>query len=237
MTIADILADIRFLTRTDSNEYTNAAITIAVNSWYQKANDIILSYQDGWDFDDPKWGDTGNVKTYNLTADTQNVDIDTETNKIIKLKRVEVTYDGTNWYKAEPMDINEFSKGTGTATNISGSFTKSEPYYDMVGEEIFLYPTPTANVTNGLKLWFSRDVDVFTSAEVTAGTVSPGLANQFHRYLSVGAALDYAVGYNLENKNYLANLVADYEERMKKFYGRRNEDRQFIFKGAEVNYE
>lgn len=233
MNYTALVTDTRFLTRTDSTEYTAAQVTQNLNNWYHRAVTIILDSQDDWDFDDPNHGNQNYIKTYNLTASTQLVDIDVLTNKILKIKRVEVTYDGTTWYKANPMDIGEYSKSVSTTTNISSDFSKTQPYYDLVGENIYLYPIPDANVTNGLKIWFVREVDEFTTGD---SAQEPGIDEPFHKYLSLGAALDYAVAYNLENKNNLSELLADYEQRMRAYYGRKDMDRQVILKSSFTDY-
>lgn len=67
-----------------------------------------------------------------------------------KLRRVEVSYDGTNYYRVQRINRNaiEFP---------DRSWSESAPCYSLVGNNIELFPTPTANVTNGLRLWYVED--------------------------------------------------------------------------------
>jgi hypothetical protein len=102
-------------------------------------------------------------------------------------------------------------------------------YYDLVGESIMLYPAPAAaNVTTtaGLKLSFSRTIDEFA---VTDTSTQPGFESNFHRALSIGAALDWAIGKDegggLTNLiNGLTSQLALQKESIAKFYGMRNSD-------------
>lgn len=193
---------------------------------------MIFESMDGWNFDDPNHGDTGFIKTYNLTANTQQVTLPVS-DKILKVRRVEVTYDGSVWNRAFPMDVNEYSDNT-TQVTINQNFITSEPYYDLVGNYIYMYPVPTANVTGGLKIWIDREIDEFTIADTTQ---EPGIAEPFHEMLAVGASLDYAIQEGLTNQQGLAAKFAEFEQRLRRFYGTREDDQSFVMKPNNEFYE
>jgi hypothetical protein len=199
--------------------------TRLINNTYHKSVTSVLESMDGWDFDDPNHGDTGFIKTYNLTADQQQVTLPLS-DKILKIKRAEITYDGGTWYRAMPIDINEYG-GVSTQSAISGHFEVSNPFYDMIGNYVYLYPVPESNVTGGLKIWVSREIDEFTSADTTQ---EPGIAEPFHEMLAIGASRDYAVQEGLNNAADLSAVYADYEARLRRFYGSRQEDRHMVMK-------
>jgi len=207
--------------------------TRLINNNYHKVVTAILESMDGWDFDDPNHANTSFIKSYNLVSGQQYVSFPLS-DKILKIKRVEISYDNTNWYKAEPMDINEFTQAVSQTTNISNSFTKSDPYYDLVGNYLYLYPIPDLAVTSGLKLWVSREVDEFTSADTTQ---EPGIDEPFHEMIAVGASLDYALAKGLSTVNNLATKYADYEPRLRRYYSKKEDDRQLILKSSAENYE
>jgi len=205
------------------------------NIEYHKVVTMIFAAQDGWNFDDPNHGDTASFpKSFNTVADTQTVDLDTLTNKILRVNRVEVKYstDG-QFYKAEPINIGEIGLDT-DPDNISGRFDKTEPFYSLQGETLTLWPTPDASVTGGLKVWYAREVDEFTSADTTQ---EPGFDEPFHMMLPLGASIVYAQQKGKENLQFLKNEVLEYEQRLKQYYGQKNEDRHWNLRSAFVNYE
>ena len=206
--------------------------TRLINANYHKIVTMILESIGDWDFDDPNLDNTGFIKTYNLTASTQYVKLPLS-DKILKVKRVEVTYDGVNWYKAEPMDISEYSPATSQSSNLSNDFSQSKPFYDLVGNYIYLYPVPNANVTAGLKLWITREVDEFTTSDTTQ---EPGFDEPFHEMLSVGASMDYALAKGLSNAGNIAAKLSDYELRLRRYYSDKEQDTKYIMKSAYVDY-
>lgn len=230
-----LVEDVRFLTRTDSNEYPTADITRSINAWLHKAVTVILESQDDWEYDDINHTDFP-IMTTSLVASQRDYSLPAS-EKVLKIKRVDVTYDGTTYYRATPFDNNESSSGYGNATNEDKDFNKTQPYYDVKFNSIFVYPLANStDVTNGATLrveWF-REATEFTASDTTK---EPGIDEPFHRYLSIGAALDYAVAFDIENKNNLAQLASDYEARMRSYYGKKNNDKEKVLKSAYINYE
>lgn len=207
--------------------------TRLINNNYHKIVTVILDSMDGWDFDDPNHGDTGFIKSYNLTAGQQYVSFPLS-DKILKIKRAEVTYDGTDWSRAAPMDINEYSRAVSETTNISDDFEQSAPFYDLRGNYVYLYPIPDINVTNGLKLWVTREVDEFTTADTTQ---EPGFDEPFHEMLAIGSSLDYGLAKGLENTGNMAQAFTAYEQRLRRYYGEKQDERAYTLKASNVNYE
>tara|TARA_R110000868_G_scaffold31334_1_gene115041 strand:+ start:45 stop:776 length:732 start_codon:yes stop_codon:yes gene_type:complete len=209
-----------------------AEFTRLINVNYNKVVTMILASMDEWDFDDINNADAGFIKTYNTTSGTQTITLPAS-DKILKIKRAEITYDGTNWVRLAPIDINEYGGTSDTAT-IAANFSQSTPYYDVHGNYVYLYPIPTASVTGGLKLWITREVDAFTVSDTTQ---APGIDKPFHDMIAVGASLDYAFAHGLASTNGLAAKFVDYENRIKQYYGSRQEDRAIVMKPSDVFYE
>lgn len=204
--------------------------TRLINNRYHQVMTMIISSQDEWDFDDQNYANYPIITT-SLVANQQDYVIPTS-EKVLKIKRVEVSYDGTNWYRANPIDINEIATSTST-TAIASGFNQAAPLYDIQYDSIFLYPIPTANSASGLKVWTTREIVEFVAADTTA---QPGFDEPFHRILSIGASLDWAVAKGLANKNDLAALYADYEQRLSAYYGSKQKDRVYILKPQRVEY-
>jgi len=218
MTISQIGARISFLTGLGTDIYLPEDRLISINKYYDQLHSIILESQDEWDFDDSNAADLPIAKTTLTTAGTYSLPP-----TIYRLNKLEVNY-GSGLIKANPLDLNE--------TNLSESEVLSivsveEPRYRIFGQTIKLYPTPTAEVVEGLQLYFDREVAEFTSAEVTTGTKNPGLDRLWHDYIAIGASLDGAIKFDLKNQNSLTNKLADMETRIRKYYGDKNVDRKY----------
>lgn len=219
-------------TQISGNTSNLKLFTRLINSRYHLLTTTIFKAMDEWDFDDPNHANTGFEKTYNLTGSQRYVELPVS-DKILKVKRVEVSYDGVNWKRANPVDVNEISDAVSSST-IDGKFSTSTPFYDLIGKYLYLYPMPTASVTGGLKVWIAREIDEFATTDTTQ---EPGFDEPFHRMLAIGAALDWAIAKGKENKNDLAALWNDYEARLINYYGKKNADRQYILSGQSVNYD
>jgi len=165
------------------------------------------------------------VVTSDLVATQQDYTLPAS-EKILKVKRVEVQYTTNGqWFKAEPLDIAERSSATDTTT-LAQDFVKTAPFYDLAYNAVWLYPIPDSAVTGGLKLWVMREIDEFVTSDTTQ---EPGIDEPFHRLISLGASLDWAVAKGLSNKNDIAAQVGDLESRMIRHYTTKNADRRFVF--------
>lgn len=233
MTYAELSSDVTFLTGgVTTTEYTAAQRTIGLNSWYQKVVTMILASQDEWDWDDINHT-TYPIATANLVANQQDYTLPASL-KILKLKRVEVKIDNSTWRKAEPFDINERSSATDTTT-VANDFSTAQSFYDVQHNALFLYPVPAVNVTGGIKMWFTREIDEFTTADTTQ---EPGIDEAFHRMLSLGAALDWEMSKKPDGPRakWLQDSLRDFELRLRQHYGDKQQDRKYTLKPAYVDY-
>ena len=102
--------------------------------------------------------------------------------------------------------------------------TASTPiYYDKIANSLFLYPAPNYASTNGLKVYFLREPDYFTSSDTTQ---EPGFPSTFHRILSLGAAYDYALAKGLPMLNHLQAQISDLQKGLVSFYGKKSRDKR-----------
>lgn len=206
-----------------------------INTWYHKVVTMILKSQDEWDFDDSNHTDYP-ILTTPLVASQRDYVIPVS-EKVLRIKRVDVTYDGTTWHKAEPFDINEAGVGFGgNNTEIDARFTKDSPKYDMQANAFFLYPMASAaDVTAGgsIRVIWTREIDEFTTADTTQ---EPGFDEPFHRILSMGASYDYAIQKGLPIAQTLKSELLEYEGRLVVYYGSKQEDRDMSLGSAYVDY-
>lgn len=234
--LTGLIQECEFLTGLgDANISGNTALmkhfTRNINSRYHIVADMILQAEDGWDYSDYNQSDSAEATLVkNLTANTGYVKL-ALSDKVLKIRGLEITYDGTNWYKGTPMNIASSGKPF-DSTSIGQRFTKSAPFYYQNGLYVYLYPTPDASVTSGVKIWIAKEITEYTTASTT---VEPGFDEPFHKMLAIGASLDWASAKGKENKNDLAAMWADYEGRLKRSYGKKNMDEPLVLKPA-YNY-
>src|ERR1051326_6234901 len=121
MNISEINSFVTLRTGADTNAFTAANRLISTNRWMHKVWTMILTSQDGWDVDDLNQTDYP-VATTPLVASQRDYTIPTSL-KALKIKRVDVTYDGSTYYKCEPWDSSETGEGLGNATNTDPRFS------------------------------------------------------------------------------------------------------------------
>lgn len=244
MVLGDIATHIRFLTATDSTSYPDANLLIAINIWYEKIVSMILESADESDFDDINQSDYPTA-TRLLVASQRDYAFQTaswtllgkeggsgfsgQTLLPLKIKRVDVAYDGSNYYKATPFDDGEVSYGMGNATDDDQYFVKDGPRYDVKYNSIALYPMAAASdVASGaiMRVEQERTIIPFTESQLTTGTVVPGFDSPFHPMLVEGPALEYGRSKNYPQVADWEKSLADWEVRLRAAYSRKQLDRR-----------
>ncbi len=192
---------------------------------------MIISSDDTIQFDDLNKA-TEAIISKNLTANQKYVQL-AISDKILKINRVEVSYDLTTWTKAEPINQGEVSRTINLQADINNNFDVSQPFYEVKGLYVYLYPVPTASQTAGIKFYVQREPDEFTSGEVTTGTKVPGFDATWHPMIALGMAADWFSAKKLWNEyNAVLAELADYEARLRRAYGSKSEDIHMQLKSA-----
>ena len=191
--------------------------TRLINSWYRKADTWIWEATGAWEFDDSNKSDLP-IATTDLVADRRDYEIPSTARKI---DRVEVKDSDGDWRVVYPFDKSEIP----TIALEEYYETNGLPeYYDMVGRSILLYPKPSADdvtLTDGLKLYCSRDIIEFSSS---ATTREPGFDNHFHRICSIGASYDYASSRGYASASRLKRDLDELKKELQTFYATRHRD-------------
>ena len=211
-----LVQDVTFLTGADTNAYPTADRTRNINRYYYKAVIQAWKSSSDWEFDDSNVADYP-IATTTMVASQPDYSIPTNALKIL---RVEVKDNSGNWTIVKPIDeeqikvaLDEFEKTDGLPR-----------FYRAIRRNVVLYPAPaTSSVTlsAGLKIYFLREVDEFAATDTTQ---EPGIAEPFHRILSLGAAYDFALAKGLPNQT---NLKLEFEQLLKElseFYNSRHRD-------------
>lgn len=212
--------------RTDTTELPLADFIRSANEWYRTTNQWIWNSVGEWEYDDTNHTDFPRSTT-NIVADQNDYSIPTTAQKI---ERVEYKDSNDNWTRLKQIDKASYKISLDDLSSES-----SDPrYYDPQGFSVFLYPTPSTSASNGLKIYYSRDISKFTTSDTTK---EPGFVEDFHRIISIGAALDFSIVTQNGKQARLEKLLAEYEDRLKKFYGSRNKDLKIKFGKNKINYK
>lgn len=143
MTVEQIFDKARFITTTDSNDVTDAQLFRLLNDDIIDKAEFVSSMKQDFLLKP--------ATAINLVASQSDYTLATD---ILKIKKVVVSYDGTNSYIAYPRDLN-----LDLDLNSQDEST-NEPFYTFIDQtdstevKIRLYPTPTSNVTGGLNYWY-----------------------------------------------------------------------------------
>jgi hypothetical protein len=218
---AGIVDDIFFLVFGDSSDhssdYSLADITRNVNRWYDRVVTKILQADNRLEWDDTNKTDLP-IARINLVANQQDYGVTAAT--FLKLHKVDA-YDANG----NPIPLKQITLDDlrGIADADFESTAGTPRYYRLQGSSIFLYPKPSYSYTQGLRIFYQRNVDYFASTDTTK---TPGFAEPFHRILSLGAAYDYAMITGMRDKiQMFRNEIQIIQQDLIDFYSSRNEDK------------
>lgn len=221
-----IVEEARWLVGANSTSYPINDLTRNVNRWFDRAVSLIFRSGGRWQFDDSNYTDLP-VATTGLVSAQQDYTLEVSH---LRIERVEIKDESGNWSKLMPFDkkdvdgaLDEFEKTDGLPR-----------YYDVVGNSIFLYPAPDYTQASSLKVHFQRKGSYFSTSDTTK---VPGFAEIFHRYLSLGAAYDYALKNNVANRNQLREEISGMEGEIKGFYALRQPDEHIKLSVKKINYK
>ena len=213
------MQDLDFLVGSDNNNYPIADKTRNINNALHDVTQIIWGSQDGWFFDDSGRTDYPRLLV-NLTHGTQDYRVAAISTILGHIKRIEVKDVGSDFRKLKEKDLSEI----GIAKDEYYSQDTLPIWYDLDGGYITLYPTPSSAFTtlaSGMAVYFSRDAIEFATSATTA---TPGFATQFHKILSLSAAIDFE--RDATQRASFRRMKLRLEDGLKSFYGSRNIERK-----------
>lgn len=143
--------------------------------------------------------------------DLPDVDSNSRT-RIIRILRIEIAYDGTNYYHARPIQVQDLPP-----TNfIDTQYSTLSPVYYLLDNKIYFLPTPTENKTNAVKIWYiQRQLDLSADSDI------PQFPEQYHHILGWGLAADImqrtgARVLDLDDASYADRFEGKYQEGLEK---------------------
>ncbi len=226
--------------------------TALVNNWYNYIQTVIMQSQDDWNFDDQTITTSYPVAVrsmvtsqpdylfstalWGLLAPEGAANIANSAITPLKITRCEVTWDGTNWYKAEPFTIFERGKASDN-TSINNDFSQTSPFYEITYSGLRMYPIPPSNVSAlaQIKLFFVRAMNNFASTDTTK---IPGFDVIFHPVLALGASYEFSIANDLARADRIKIQLDETIESLKQHFGTKNRERNAIaIKAADPGYE
>jgi hypothetical protein len=145
----------------------------------------------------------------------------------LKIGRVRVKDSGGNWITLTPVDRRDL-----TDAQLTGSGTPSQ--YDLLGNYLYLYLTPSYSSSGGLEVQFQRGASYFAYTDTTK---TPGFDSDFHRLISLYSALDYCLVSGLNQKaagiqGKINAMEAEFLER----YSQKDTDAKISLKPSKNDY-
>lgn len=223
-----ICEEIDFWVNTDTTSYPLVQKTRNINRHYDAVVSLILKSDGKWEWDDTNQTDLP-IATTALVANQKDYSISGAT--FLNITRVDIFDSNGNGIQLVPMtqedkrgtSLDEFCKEAGVPR-----------YYDKIGSSIFLYPKPNYAYAAGLKVYFQRNVSYFLSTDTTK---EPGFAAPFHRRLSLGGALDYAMANEMNSKiSMLLPQITAMDNSIVEFYSQRDKDEKISLKTQNEDY-
>ena len=197
-----IVADIDFLLfgtgETFNSDYSIADRTRNVNQSLDEAVSELFKADPNF-----MWDDTTNVNFPIATASmVANEDHITIPDYSLVIHRVRTKDKNGNWKTLNPKLRRQLSDEQLTSTG--------EPVnYYKIDNALFFSPIPDYSVTSGVELEFQRGANHFNIYDTTK---EPGFNPQFHEFLSISAALRYAIANGMKEK---VNILTNEKERVR----------------------
>ena len=210
-----IIQDIDFLLfgdgTTNNTEYALEDRTRNINLSYDEAVAELFRADPNF-----MWDDTTNedfpIAKLNLTSGQDHF---TVPDASLVIHRIRVKDENGKWQTLTPKLRRELSDSELEETG------SPENYYKL-DNAFFPVPIPNYSSTLGIEIEFQRGANHFSSTDTTT---EPGFASIFHPFLSVGAALRYAIANGMSEK--IKTLSSEKERikmSMKEHYERRSPD-------------
>lgn len=202
-----IVQDIDFLAGSSSVSFPLKDKARLVNFYIYKAVTAKIKANKTWTFVDPNTGKT--VWSFaDLVADQQDYTLPTN---LLQLEGVSVLNSNGDWEVLEHRPRERIIQDQTEYLETAGM----PKFYNVFGHSLMLFPKPSSTdvtTSQGLKLYFSKEIDAFTASDTTQ---EPPLPENFHRLCSFGPAYEFLLLNGDQNKAAVLkaefqNLLAEY---------------------------
>jgi len=240
-TLANVFSDVRYLSGKDSTTLEDADLLRIANKYYLlMVRELVDLNEDLYaeiSYTDLVSGQREYLLPYDDTAGTA-ANLQYYGGGLIKLQRVEVTYDGSEWKVADPISFQEIERATITDVDLNQQFDKSDPKYWFKDRSLWIAPVPgsgdsVAAGNHGLYIFWVR-----RPGEMTATSAIPDLPKDFLSVLVEGMLIDVYRKYGRTADARVAQ--ANWEtgiENMREKEANIDFEQQYIFKPKFKDYK
>jgi len=210
-----IVQDIYFGVSANSASYPIEDVTRNVNLGLDKACAIILRSDNRWQFDDTN-ATTLPIAVTDLFNNQQDYEFDSS---FLEVEKVMVADPSGNFHEVYNIDIHD--QGIIGYLENQSSNTGQPRRYDVIGNSILLDARPNYSYTGGLKVYFKRKATYFVYTDTIK---EPGIAPQFHKYLSLVGQYEYSYAKGLPKTEQIKRDILEMEKKIAEFYDKRSGD-------------
>ncbi|MEK6897504.1 MAG: hypothetical protein AABW93_03160 [Nanoarchaeota archaeon] len=232
-TLTDVFADVRFNAQKDSTTLPNADLFRLANKYFNLMfRELVGLHEDLY----------GEISAAALVASQREYALPTDSvstfgGGLIKLQRVEITYDGTNWYVADPLSLQEISGATILDADLNAQFSKSAPRYWFKDRSVWIAPIPasTDSVAGGntnLRIyWIKRPLEMTVVGDI------PEIPKDFLNILVEGMLIDVFRKYGrISDMREARNNWAVGIDKMKQLEQAPDDEQPFIFMSSKKDF-
>lgn len=180
-TLGNIYDDVRSLANKDSTTLTDATLLPIANKYYGlMVRELIGLNEDLY----------GEIATIDLVDGTYIYALASDDTSstfgggVIKIERVEITYDSTNFRVMRPIELSDIPLPI-TVNNLNLIYSTISPVYFYREASLYIAPVPSSNITAGITYYFTERPD-----ELTSSASIPDMPKDFLSVLSEGMLYD-----------------------------------------------
>ena len=237
MNIGDIEILTRLLTDADSTQLSAAQLLILENKYYEEVVGKIISETAGGQ---TQFGDTNYAGFPTFTADLVNSQADYDLSTFatatgstpLTIMGVEVL-DNSGDFKVVRRTTLQKIRDRGEAQSEFFETDGIPELFEIRDGSIVFYPAPdngiSVTLTAGMKVFYLRTADIFTSAQVSTGTKVPGFPSPWHFLLSYGPAHDYGLARGLPQAREYKRTYDEGLRELLDFISRSDQDVRYKF--------
>jgi len=232
--LADVYSDVRYNTGKDSVTLIDGDLLRLANKYFR------LMVRELIDLNEDLYAEISytdlvlNQREYPLPVDSAS----TYGGGLIKIQRVEICYNDTDWYLASPISQQEIPGPTVLNADINSIYSEGAPKYWFKDRSVWIAPVPdsndytTAGNANLYIFWIKRPNEMTTSADV------PNLPSDFLSVLTEGMLIDIFRKYGkLTDMKLAENRWEKGIIKMREMEAHPDQEQRFQFKTSYKNYE
>lgn len=205
--------------------------TFLLNNAYDEVLPLVFAADGRWQWEDFNHT-TLPIATTNIVSGQRDYGFTTDSAgaSVLRIDKVAIKQDATtsDYTIIHQIDQND---GTGAAKRLiedNSDNTGIPTGYDLVGGSIILNPEPDYAATSGLKIWYSRTPDYFSSTDTTQ---TPGIPDMFHSLLALIASHEWMFSQDPTETTTISRLeqkIAEKKMELSKFINLRPQKAQMV---------